>query len=589
MNHYVKAIESRMTEDQKDMLRRIYEPREVAIPIGGYARRDLCVLADGEIRSYGRLNEYGKTCKKGERAAYIASIDGGLSWTRHYAHGKMNSCTYFEKPDIYIGVIDVQSSCTDVGEGLYVMRSKLGPDDPSPAYIKLSDDPYCDTFLPCQSHFGDRIWFTTQCISAEAVASGDLTATFFYSDDWGETWEKRELPPVKAFETVYPHKGSRWCKTSGTEPYTVELAENKLMMLIRTPLDCFYKSYSYDGGDTWTTPEPSEFYGTNTTPFLLRLSDGRVLTFWNNTRPYPELNHSAKMPHAREEVFTGHGGAAFTNRDAAHVAISNDGGETFIGYRELFLNPVRNNVDFRYVGGSDSCLDKSVHQFQAFELPFGKILVCLGQNVACSRLLIFDVDWLYEKGRYEDFVMGTANITNHTYLISICSNYIGEAGNGHCQWNRMPCAVPMPDPDGGYREMLYVSKRHDDRLLSDISGVGWNFPVSKVGSVTIELKLMEKEARFVLSDRWNNVCDPFAAVQSPFYFDLDTDDVGTGFVKVVIDYDTEKETASVSVNEKHLFKLRMTAPCPVGISYLILQCATDGDSKGFYVRSLEKQ
>ena len=111
--------------------------------------------------------------------------------------------------------------------------------------IQLSDERYIDTFLPQKSVFGDRIWFTTQCSSV---------ASFFYSDNWGKTWTKRELPPVEPFEVVYPHKGLRWCRGSGTEPYVIELSQNKMITIIRTPLDCFYKSYSYDGGDTWSTP-----------------------------------------------------------------------------------------------------------------------------------------------------------------------------------------------------------------------------------------------------------------------------------------------------------------------------------------------
>ncbi|MBR6791481.1 MAG: hypothetical protein IKM31_11525, partial [Oscillospiraceae bacterium] len=39
---------------------------------------------------------------------------------------------------------------------------------------------------------------------------------------------------------------------------------------------------------------------------------------------------------------------------------------------------------------------------------------------------------------------------------------------------------------------------------------------------------------------------------------------------------------------KHFFRVAMGRPCPTGISYLILQCAADGESKGFCVRSMKK-
>lgn len=77
-------------------------------------------------------------------------------------------------------------------------------------------------------------------------------------------------------------------------------------------------------------------------------------------------------------------------------------------------------------------------------------------------------------------------------------------------------------------------------------------------------------------------------MQSPFHFELDVRDIGTEFVRINIDYNTEQGTAIVSIGDEPFFKLRMALPCPTGLSYLILQCATDGDSQGFYVKLLEK-
>ncbi len=433
--------------------------------------------------------------------------------------------------------------------------------------------------MPQQSAFTDRIWFASQC---------EGKPEFFFSDDFGKSWERRKLSLPYEFETVFPHKGLRWCKFSGSEPYAVELSENKLMLLIRTPSDCFYKSYSYDGGDSWSKPEPSTFYGTNTTPFMLRMCDGRIITFWNNTKPLSQPNTREVLPYAGDVVVNGTGENAFTNRDVAHAAISDDGGESFSGYREILLNPERNSADFRYKSGVASSADKSVNQFQAYELPFNKILVSAGQNKCSRRIVIFDADWLKETSRKEDFLRGMENITVHTYLKSVSGSHYGYVGNGHCAWNRTYAAYPMPDPDGGYAETLYISKHSDDRLVNNIGGMGWNFPLSKQGSVSVELKLTEKQARFILTDRWYNVCDPYAAVLSPFWFELDAADVGDGFVRVDIAYDTEKGEALVFIADELFFKVKMTAECPTGICYLILQCATDGDSKGFYVKALEK-
>ena len=588
MYSYLRNLENRLNEDQKDILRRIYEPVVVATPLAD-SRRDICILPDGEIRSYGKLYA-NQVLKERGQTAYLSSKDCGLSWSIHYSHGAMNACTYIEKGDIYLTVCDRLNNYTGIETGLYVFRSKIGPDDPYPEIIQLSDDNYIDSFLPKQSQYTNRIWFTSQVENISDLPYSLLDSgnpEFFYSDDLGVTWTRRKIPNPHCFEVAFPHKAKRWCVSSGTEPNVIEVAENHMLMIIRTPMDCFYKSESFDGGDTWSVPEPTDFYGTNTTAYLLKLSDGRIINFWNNTKPLAQPN--LKRLGADRWITEGFTENAFTNRDAAHAAISDDGGKTFRGYREILLNEIRNDADFRYVGGIKHSADKSVHQFQAFEMPFNKVLVSVGQNISARRLLIFDVNWLYETVRKEDFINGLGNVTVHTYLKSVSGCHYEEVGNGHCAWNRTYSAYPVPNPEGGYAEVLSVSKHHDDRLINDIGGMCWNFPIAKQGKVTVEIKIAEKQARFILSDRWYNTCDPYAAAQSPFWFELDTLDVGNGFAKVAIDYDTEEGMATVSVNDAFLCKVKMTTPCSAGICYLIMQCATDGDSEGFYLKLLQKE
>ena len=578
MHSYLKQMEANLTAEEKYFLQRIYEPTVVATPLS-VSRRDICILPDGEIRCYGILRGDAREYIQGPKTyGYLSSRDAGLSWKINYAKGKMHACTYFEEAQIYIGnsIVSLQEE-----PGMYIRRSKIGPDDPEPEEIKIDDKAYGDVFLPVKSAFSNRIWFTAQ------ERTEDNTPIFFYSDDFGLTWQIRKLGLPKQQEVVYPHKGPRWSVGSGTEPYAVELSENKMMMIVRNSTDSFYQSFSYDGGDTWTDPEPSTFYGSNTTAFFLRLSDGRVVTFWNNTKPLPDLNKKNMIPPVGQHCIDGIGEDVFTNRDAAHAAITEDGGETWLGYREILLNPIRNAADFRYFGGVKSSNDKSVHQFQAYELPFHKILVSSGQNVASRRMLIFDVNWLYEQERTEDFLTGLGNVSTQVYVKSI-SGCTSHHGNGHCAWNRTNGALMMPDPDGGFLENVLVSKHHDDRLFNDNQGIVWNFPMAKQGNVTVELKLLEKQARFVLTDRWYNPCDPTAAWQSPFFFELDPDDIGSAFSKIDIQFDTETAIAQVFANGQFLFKVAMTKPCPTGISYLMLQCVTDGDSQGFYVKRMEK-
>jgi hypothetical protein len=151
----------------------------------------------------------------------------------------------------------------------------------------------------------------------------------------------------------------------------------------------------------------------------------------------------------------------------------------------------------------------------------------LGQNL-CARLLIFDINWLYETDVREDFTVNALEkITTHTYVKSLCGHTAHVAGNGHCAWNRAPNAYLLPDPQGSLCEVLSISSRRDKRLYNSIGGATWNFPASARGRVRLKIKLAEQSARLVLTDRWYNTCDEYAAELSPFAFEISTADIGT--------------------------------------------------------------
>ena len=520
MNDYLQAMEARMSEDQKNMLKRIYEPTVVATPLND-AGLDTCILPDGEIRSYGYLD--GRY--RGDVAIYLSSVDGGVSWTKHFAKGTMNACTYIPERKIYIKQDFIEEE--DLF-GTFAYISTIGPDDTNPRLVKISDEIYQHCSLPQKSEFTDRIWFMAE----RRTPPPELYAfpVFIYSDDFGETWTAYEMEKTERPDRFYPNKGEIW--RSGTEPYAIELSKNKMMALIRTPMDFQYQAFSYDGGTTWTEQEPSVFHGSNTNPHMLKLSDGRSIVFWNNTQGLPELRHEKQMPPLPEVYSDGTGEDVFTNRDVNHAAITDDAGETWIGFREVLRSAVRNNADFRQISDIPLKTDKGVHQYQAYELPFGKVLLHTGQSIPARKLVIFDANWLYEKEAKEHFELGLRNVSTQVYLKSISGSYAGL--NGHCAWNRTNGAVMMPNPDGGYSESVLISKHHDERLFNDIQGVVWNFPASKTGTVMAEIKLMEKRVRFSLSDRWFNPCDEYCGELSQFSFELDTDDLDPVFTKVYI-------------------------------------------------------
>ena len=70
-----------------------------------------------------------------------------------------------------------------------------------------------------------------------------LISTAFFSDDDGETWTK------SATDISLPKRGA-------LEPGVVELADGRLLMIIRTELGHIYRSCSGDEGMTWSSAEP---------------------------------------------------------------------------------------------------------------------------------------------------------------------------------------------------------------------------------------------------------------------------------------------------------------------------------------------
>lgn len=576
--NYLDVMESLLSAEEIVQLKSIYAPRIVAAPIED-ARKSLMVMPDGELRNYGKV-DYSATNPDGRRA-YLSSRDCGLSWKLHYSSPQaMGECTYVPQAQKYMRVwTDIKDST-----GTWILSSTSGPDDTHFTRTLVSHRLYNDCFPISQSRYTSRLYATGQV--ANPSDSRILDPVFVFSDDYGQTWDTVLLPTPSVYPVTAPDLSSRWAYC-GVEPVVTETAPNQMMALLRNASNSFYWTFSQDNGTTWSSLSVSPFHGDATTPYLLTLRDGRVLAFWNNTIPLPENNHSA--PELDEDAKSGRWEDAFTNRDASHVAISEDGGRTWTGARELLLSVIRDRSDFRYYGSMESSHDKSVHQFQAIELPFGKILVVIGQNEASRRMLIFDVDWLYEIYRHEDFMSGMEGVTSHTFLRSLSGCTLAAAGNGHCQWNRMAGAVMAPDPAGQPRDVVHVSRQDDPRLISPTQGITWNFPASHDGRVMAEVYLKEDAVRLSLCDAWYTPSDPSLNERAQLSIVLDQSVLTPGqYHQLLIQFNTDNRSAVLCVDGEVYQSYHMKDMSSLGLSYLILQCEATEPSDGFYVRLLEK-
>ena len=572
MSYYLKAMDGLLDESDRRLLKRIYAPTFIATPPSDPSRNSV-VMPNGEIRIYGMLDK--REPDEVTERIYIASRDAGLSWkTYPVSYDALGPAGYNPESGRWIGVRGI----VDATKGLEILLSDVGPDDTAPRRIKLSDENIHvlkkPQYLPRY-----RRWILLGELREKHLKKH---VHVFLSDDDGESWRHLKLPHAPIFEVKPPHKGPRWQECS-CEPTVADLGDRRLMMLVRTSQDYHYIHFSNDGGDTWTDPAPSPFHGTITMPVLQNLSDGRVVLFWCNTQPMPELDHESAMPPLDEKARIGFWEDVFTNRDANHLAITSDAGKTWQGMRELCLNPIRCNADFRSIGGAGS-RDKSVHQAELIELPENKLLVVFGQNTAVRKIAILDLAWLSETERREDLRLGLVNLSTQMYLESNLGNYRGFSG--HCAYNRTNGALLVPDPDMNHEEALQICRVSDPRLVSELQGAVWNFPAAKKGEVKVKLMTVGAPLRLSLLDRWVNPSDETAPDSAFATLPLDMLKRGE-WQTVTLKFDTETQSAEMSIDGGAAISLPTKEPAPLGLSYLHLQTTAETeDLAGSYVKTL---
>ncbi|HML45641.1 MAG TPA: sialidase family protein, partial [Clostridia bacterium] len=461
MKPQLELLNERLTQEDRAELHSIFAPRVVMTPPMD-TRCGLCVLPDGEIRYYG----FDKEARQDfSTPVYWSSQDCGLSWKKRFARGPAQHASALRSP--YSGRYISAVSSWYPETGLNVEGERI-------VYAALSDSPAATDFrlIPITNRNVTGMYLPIALRKRERVVCAAHLCednihhpAVLFSDDEGESWGMSVLETVPRHEALWPHRGVRW-QNEASEPTLAELSDGTLLLLARTSLDVLYQYVSKDGGETWSEPSPTSFHSTLTSPQLLSLSDGRLLLFWCNTQPLPEMDHEAQRPELTEREKQGQGEDFFTNRDACHAAISEDDGKTWRGFREIFLNEIRDRSDYRSLGGCANTLDKSVHQFQAVELPEGRVLLSFGQHPAARRAVIFAVDWLYETCREEDFLLGLSSVSTQVFVKSVPGQFRGKTG--HCSLNRTHGALLMPDPDGFPDEALFLSTLEDPRLLSPL-------------------------------------------------------------------------------------------------------------------------
>jgi len=564
-------------------LKSIFAPTFVARPPTD-AYIGLAMLEDGEIRHY----NYGEQLGSGG-TWYIYSRDGGITWKRKSAPKGASRAELTARADTrdpvsgeYIRLAGGRH--LGRGAGTYVIRSSGGHRgkwtvrQARPERLGMIKPPI---FI----RGGKRIICPTQITTHPSI----WHIVMAYSDDCGRTWKLSKKFTIPKPRNWKLH--ARW-NHGPAEPTVVELNDGRLWCLMRTGRDNFYEAFSTDGGVSWSRPRPSRFYACVTMPTIGRLSDGRILFSWCNTTPLPCLPRSevTRILMGNSRNF-GVNTDMFTNRDACHLAISEDDGRTWTGFRELFLDQRRNASDYAMTGG----IDRGMHQSQFVELGAGKMLISFGQHWMHRSMAVFDLDWLYEKSRSCDFANGLDDWSVQTYYVRV---------QGHRALNRKEGATLISHPTRRGRKAMKIARPGDPEVINETQGATWNFPAGKSGSFTTGVMVRKgcQGFRIGLLDRWFPPTDITAHSRSMFSLAVGPSGklgphrrlIPGRWYELRFEWDglsnRAKHRCRLLVNGKLAKRLPLLCPSRDGISYVhFISTAKTEDTQGFLVESVNAE
>ncbi len=359
---------------------------------------------------------------------------------------------------------------------------------------------------------------------------GAYSVSTLYSDDGGATW--KQSPAEMVVQTPDLH-------TYGAdEPVVIELKDSRVWILMRTQRGRFYESFSTDGGATWGPVQPSKLISSDSPAGLIRLKNGSILLFSNACLRYPY---------------------AYGARNVLHVAVSDDEGKTWRGFREVARDPFRNQPP-------TSRADYGLSYSFPTVLTDGRILfsnwVESGRQRTFRR---FDPAWILETKQSTAFANNADDWS-----------YFGSKGVGVKQ-------------DGG-ANVLEIRKADADWPAAAV----WNFPRAATGTLKLQMRIAPGfgGARLMLTDHFSVPWDTEDGIFSVFNLPISPTGEITPDAKltpgtwhdVTLDWDTTARRLRISVDGKQAANMEDNRRAD-GVNYLRIHSTSAAPDGGLQIRA----
>ena len=253
--------------------------------------------------------------------SFMDSADGGRTWGNfRVAVERGDDCVNVYSPNF----IRLQS-----GEILllYMKYNQLTPGMPqlATAYTIRSSDEGKTFTAPEAVWRRERYSVSNSCI--KRLSSGRVVLPVQYAE--GDVWTPSEKVHIKVFYSdddcrswVFGEQMISLPMRGTMEPFIAELADGRLIMVMRNQLGSLFKSYSADQGATWTPPQTTGLSIPESCPYVTNIpGSDKIMVIWNNA----EYNMRFRSHYGKRSPLT--------------AAVSADGGVTFTDFWDIESDP----------------------------------------------------------------------------------------------------------------------------------------------------------------------------------------------------------------------------------------------------------